>query len=83
MSPAKPRARKNHVAAAASALPPVSADAEGGVQAVVFALQILEYVARQGELVRVTDLAEAFGTNKNKIFRHLRTPDAAGLRGAG
>ncbi len=73
MSPAKSRARKNQVAAAASALPQVSTDAEGGVQAVVFALQILEYVARQGELVRVTDLAEAFGTNKNKIFRHLRT----------
>ena len=73
MSATNPRARKRHVAAAASALPQVSTDAEGGVQAVVFALQILEYVARQGELVRVTDLAEAFGTNKNKIFRHLRT----------
>ena len=43
------------------------------MQAVVFALEILEYVARQRESVRITDLAAAFGTNKNKIFRHLRT----------
>lgn len=60
--------------------PPKRADAQppktepdGGVQAVVFALQILEHVARQRESIRVTDLAETFGTNKNKIFRHLRT----------
>lgn len=59
--------------AASPALPVPPVDAEGGVQAVVFALQILEYVAKRRESVRVTDLAEAFGTNKNKIFRHLRT----------
>ena len=57
--------------ASAALLPP--SEAEGGVQAVVFALQILEYVAKQRESVRITDLAAAFGTNKNKIFRHLRT----------
>lgn len=45
----------------------------GGVQAVVFALQTLEYLASQREAVRLTDLAEAFGTNKSRIYRHLRT----------
>jgi len=44
-----------------------------GVQAVLFALAILEYVAVQREAVGVTALAEHFGTNKSKIFRHLRT----------
>jgi DNA-binding IclR family transcriptional regulator len=60
-------------APAATTAQAASVEAEGGVQAVVFALQILEHVAKQRESVRVTDLAEAFGTNKNKIFRHLRT----------
>lgn len=44
-----------------------------GVQAVLFALQILEHVAVQREAIGVTTLAEHFGTNKSKIFRHLRT----------
>ena len=65
--------RKQALPPAVAAMPPVSVEADGGVLAVVFALQILEYVARQRESVRVTDLAQAFGTNKNKIFRHLRT----------
>ncbi|MDF3883014.1 IclR family transcriptional regulator [Cupriavidus basilensis] len=45
----------------------------GGVQAVLFALQILEYLAGNKEAVRITDLAKHFDTNKNRIFRHLRT----------
>ena len=45
----------------------------GGVQAVLFALQILEYLAANKEAVRITDLAKHFDTNKNRIFRHLRT----------
>jgi IclR family KDG regulon transcriptional repressor len=44
-----------------------------GVQAVLFALEILEYVAVQREPMGVTALAEHFATNKSKIFRHLRT----------
>lgn len=44
-----------------------------GVQAVLFALQILEHVAAQTEAIGVTTLAEHFGTNKSKIFRHLKT----------
>lgn len=45
----------------------------GGVQAVVFALELLEYLAKQRDAVRMTDLAAAFGTNKSRIYRHLRT----------
>lgn len=44
-----------------------------GVQAVLFALQILEHVAVQKEAIGVTVLAEHFGTNKSRIFRHLKT----------
>ena len=44
-----------------------------GVQAVLFALEILEHVAVQREAIGVTALAEHFGTNKSKVFRHLRT----------
>ncbi len=44
-----------------------------GVQAVLFALQILEHVAVQREAISVTRLAEHFGTNKSRIFRHLKT----------
>lgn len=44
-----------------------------GVQAVLFALQILEHVAVQREAIGVTTLAEHFGTNKSRIFRHLKT----------
>lgn len=47
--------------------------AAGGVQAVIFALHILEFMARQSEAVGVTELATAFGTTKSRIFRHLRT----------
>ena len=73
MGTANKRTRKTALPPAVDALPIPPAGSEGGVQAVVFALQILEHVARQRESVRVTDLAAAFGTNKNKIFRHLRT----------
>lgn len=45
----------------------------GGVQAVIFALHILEFLARQSEAIGVTELATAFGTTKSRIFRHLRT----------
>ena len=45
----------------------------GGVQAVIFALHILECLAKESEAVGVTELATAFGTTKSRIFRHLRT----------
>lgn len=44
-----------------------------GVQAVLFALQIMEHVAVQREPIGVTTLAEHFGTNKSRIHRHLKT----------
>ncbi|MCS0590139.1 IclR family transcriptional regulator [Massilia norwichensis] len=50
-----------------------TAKAAEGVQAVVFALHILEFMARQSEAIGVTELATAFGTTKSRIFRHLRT----------
>lgn len=50
-----------------------TADSANSVQAVIFALRILEHVAQQKEAVRVTDLAAHFETTKTRIFRHLRT----------
>lgn len=44
-----------------------------GVQAVVLALRILEYLAPQRDAVGVTALAQALGTTKSRIYRHLRT----------
>lgn len=49
-----------------------------GVQAVLFALQIMEHVAVQRDAIGVTALAEHFGTNKNRIHRHLKTLSQAG-----
>lgn len=51
---------------------------EGGVQAVVFALEILEYVAQCQTSVGVSELARAFGTPKSRIHRHLQTLVSAG-----
>lgn len=50
----------------------------GGVQAVEFALNILEYVARCQTTVGVSELARAFGTTKSRIHRHLQTLVTAG-----
>jgi IclR family transcriptional regulator, KDG regulon repressor len=50
----------------------------GGVQAVVFALEILEYLVQCQTSVGVTELARAFGTTKSRIHRHLQTLVAAG-----
>lgn len=50
----------------------------GGVQAVEFALNILEYVAQCQTTVGVSELARAFGTTKSRIHRHLQTLVTAG-----
>lgn len=50
----------------------------GSVQAVVFALNILEYIAQCQTSVGVTELARAFGTTKSRIHRHLQTLVEAG-----
>ena len=49
-----------------------------GVQVVVFALQILEYLAQHRSTVGVTDLARVFDTTKSRMHRHLQTLVAAG-----
>jgi IclR family KDG regulon transcriptional repressor len=49
-----------------------------GVQAVVFALNILEYVAQCQTSVGVSELARAFDTTKSRIHRHLQTLVTAG-----
>ena len=67
------RTRKPSAHAEAPPAREAGQETDGGVQAVAFALHIMEYVAKRKGPVRVTDLAEAFNTNKNKIFRHLRT----------
>ena len=55
-------------------MPRIGGEANGdGVQAVVLALRILEYLAEQGKAVGVTALAQALGTTKSRIYRHLRT----------
>ena len=55
-------------------MPKISGDSSGdGVQAVVLALRIMEFLAEQRRPVGVTALAEALGTTKSRIFRHLRT----------
>lgn len=49
-----------------------------GIQAVEFALHILEYVAQCQTSVGVTELARHFDTNKSRIHRHLQTLVSAG-----
>lgn len=50
----------------------------GSIQAVAFALEILEYVARGQTSVGVSEMARAFGTTKSRIHRHLQTLVSAG-----
>lgn len=45
----------------------------GGIQAVVMALRLVEHLSRQTEAVGVTAIAEALGTTKSRIHRHLQT----------
>jgi DNA-binding IclR family transcriptional regulator len=49
-----------------------------GIQAVEFALQILEFVAQRQGSVGVSELARAFETTKSRIHRHLQTLVNAG-----
>src|SRR5262249_29259824 len=65
--------------AGAGLMPRISGAQRGeGVQAVVFALQILEYLAQHRSTVGVTDLARVFDTTKSRMHRHLQTLVAAG-----
>jgi IclR family transcriptional regulator, KDG regulon repressor len=60
-------------------MPRISGAQRGdGVQAVVFALQVLEYLAQHRSTLGVTDLARVFDTTKSRMHRHLQTLVAAG-----
>lgn len=60
-------------------MPPISGKKTGeGVQAVVLALNMLEFIAQSQRAVGVTELAKAFGTTKSRIHRHLQTLVGAG-----
>ncbi|MES2512368.1 MAG: IclR family transcriptional regulator [Pseudomonadota bacterium] len=45
----------------------------GGIQSVVMTLQVVAHLARQTEASGVTAIAEALGTTKSRIHRHLQT----------
>jgi DNA-binding IclR family transcriptional regulator len=51
---------------------------QGGVQSIVMALEILEYLARQQEPVGVAAIAAALRVTKSRVYRHLRTLLARG-----
>lgn len=60
-------------------MPPTTGRRTGdGVQAVVLALHMLEFIAESQRAVGVTELAKAFETTKSRVYRHLQTLVAAG-----
>lgn len=60
-------------------MPRISGAQRGnGVQAVVFALDTLEYIAQHQDSVGVTEMARAFETTKSRMHRHLQTLMTAG-----
>jgi IclR family transcriptional regulator, KDG regulon repressor len=61
-------------------MPPISGQKldGNGVQAVILALNMLEFIAQSQRAVGVTELARAFGTTKSRIHRHLQTLVGAG-----
>src|SRR5688500_9814082 len=54
-------------------MPRIAGEREEGVQAVVWALRVIEHLAAEQRPVGVTALAQALGTTKSRIFRHLQT----------
>lgn len=50
----------------------------GSIQAVEFALNILEFIVQAQASVGVSELARQFGTTKSRIHRHLQTLVSAG-----
>ena len=54
-------------------MPRIENKSGDGVQAVHLALSIIEYLAKEGRAVGVTALAQALGTTKSRIHRHLQT----------
>ncbi len=54
-------------------MPRIEGKTGDGVQAVNLALSIIEYLAKERRAVGVTVLAQALGTTKSRIHRHLQT----------
>ncbi|MGH6858962.1 MAG: IclR family transcriptional regulator [Phyllobacterium sp.] len=54
-------------------MPRIEGKSGDGVQAVQLALDILEHLARERRAVGVTALAQALGTTKSRVHRHLQT----------
>lgn len=54
-------------------MPRIENQSGEGVQAVQLALSIIEYLAKERQAVGVTALAQALGTTKSRIHRHLQT----------
>lgn len=54
-------------------MPKVSGPMHDGVQAAVIMLRTLEYLAESRKPVGVTALAQALGTTKSRVHRHLQT----------
>ena len=52
---------------------PRSQGEDAGVQSIVMALEILEYLAREPDPVGVAAIAAALGITKSRVYRHLRT----------
>lgn len=54
-------------------MPRIEGKSGDGVQAVQLALSIIEHLAKERHAVGVTTLAQALGTTKSRIHRHLQT----------
>ncbi|MGB3386631.1 MAG: IclR family transcriptional regulator [Pseudaminobacter sp.] len=54
-------------------MPRIEGKSGEGVQAVQLVLGILENLARERRAMGVTELAQALGTTKSRIYRHLQT----------
>ena len=59
-------------------MPPVKGQTEDGIQSVLLAFRVVEHLVAAGRPVGVTVLAQALGTTKSRIYRHLQTLMAAG-----
>ncbi|NDW07315.1 IclR family transcriptional regulator [Jiella pacifica] len=54
-------------------MPRIEGKAGDGVQAVQLTLGIIEHLAKERQAVGVTTLAQALGTTKSRVHRHLQT----------
>ena len=59
-------------------MPRIAGEPMEGVQAVVLALRIMERVAKERRAIGITALAQALGSTKSRIYRHVQTLVANG-----